>query len=276
MMTWELGNTMIRKDRVASAVRVLAGAVGVLLALSSVVLSAQAASAAPIVTYPNAVSNISITHEDGSDGPLNQWDAVRITADWSVPDGATAGQTFGMTLPPEFSNYGAGDFEITDPETGEVMATCVIASGSAPEVVCTLAESVSGREQVGGSFWISVTATESTTEESVEFEVGDTIEIVDLPGEGGIIPEDLTASTSPYKYSSTTDVEGRIVWTVEFRGLRSRTVHSKFMTGLTRASRTSTTPGRSGSPSGLSKTGSSSARGRQWTPRTTRQSSTRT
>lgn len=131
-----------------------------------------------------------------------------------MPDGALAGQTFGMTLPAEFSRYGSGAFEIRDPDTNELMATCAVSQGDGPEVVCTLTSAVEGREGVGGSFWMSVQATQSTTEQSVQFDVGGQIVVVPLPGGGGIVPEDLTAPTWPDKYGEPTVQDGRMLWTI--------------------------------------------------------------
>ncbi|WP_291279139.1 Ig-like domain-containing protein, partial [Galactobacter sp.] len=194
----------------ASRWGLLAGIVTVLATLGL----ASSAQAAPSTTHLNAISNITLEKESGSDGPLNQWESAKINADWSVPDGASAGDTFGMTLPQEFVRWGTGDFTITDPDTGATMATCTVAQGTGPEVICTLTEAVNGQENVGGSFWMSVQVARSTTEESVEFEVGNELVVVDLPGESGIIPEDLTEAESPYKYSGSTDQDGRFLWTI--------------------------------------------------------------
>lgn len=188
------------------------------IAATALVGGGAAAVAAPTVTYPNAISNIQLTRDSGAEGPLNQWELARITADWSVPDGAVAGQTFGMTLPVEFSRYGSGEFDVIDPDTNLVVATCEVSQGGGPEVVCTLTNAVNGQLDIGGSFWMSVQATQATAEESVQFDVGGQFVVVDLPGTGGIIPEDLTAPATPYKYSDATDQVGVMSWTVGIPG----------------------------------------------------------
>lgn len=193
--------------------RAIAALAALIVAILTVGI-ALPASAAPTVTYPDAISNLSIVKEDGSSSPTAQWERVRIEGTWSVPDGAVAGETFGMTLPDEFSRYGSGAFSISDPDTGEVLAECQVADGAGPELVCTLTAAVVGHEDVGGDFWLSGIAEESTTSETVEFEIGDQIVVVDLPGEGGIIPEDLTEWGEPYKFASATTVPGVIRWTV--------------------------------------------------------------
>ncbi|WP_074713805.1 Ig-like domain-containing protein [Arthrobacter alpinus] len=184
------------------------------LAMGSMLGPTEMAQAAPTVTYPNAISNIQLEHEDGSSGPLNQWSFIKITADWSVPNGSTSGDTFGMTLPSEFSRYGTGDFDILDPVTNKVLATCVVSQGSGPEVVCTLTDAIDGQVDIGGSFWMTAQASESTTQESVEFDVSGAIIAVDLPGTGGITPEDMTAPENPYKFSGATGIPGEFIWTI--------------------------------------------------------------
>ena len=199
--------------RGARAHRLFAALVGLVLALAGVLGVTLPASAAPTVTYPGAISNLTLATESGT-GSLGQWDAVRISGDWSVPDGAKAGETFGMTLPAEFNRHAAGDFTIADPASGAVLATCVVASGHGPEIVCTLTDAVEGLEQIGGSFWMQAQASQSTTSETVDFDLGDRIEIVDLPGTGGIGPERLTESAQPYKYGGATATDGRLKWIV--------------------------------------------------------------
>ena len=135
-----------------------------------------------------------------------------------MPDGAVAGQTFGMTLPAEFSRFSTGAFDITDPDTNLVVATCQVSQGGGPEVVCTLTDAMTGQLDVGGSFWMSVQATSATTAESVPFDVGGRFVVVDLPGTGGIVPEDLTAPRGPYKYSTATEEDGVMAWTVGIPG----------------------------------------------------------
>ncbi len=183
------------------------------MALAGLAGSAVPAAAAPTVTYPGAIGSVSLENENGG-GPLVQWQTVRISGEWSVPAGAQAGETFGMTLPAEFSRQSAGEFTISDPETGLVMASCVVAAGDGPDMVCTLTEAVEGLEEVGGSFWMEAKASQTTTSETVEFDLGDTVEIVDLPGDGGVVPEDPAEEEQPYKYGGQTATDGLLMWVV--------------------------------------------------------------
>ncbi|MFF5794673.1 SpaA isopeptide-forming pilin-related protein [Paeniglutamicibacter sp. NPDC012692] len=206
---------MKKRQHIRTPTRVIVGVLASIVAFGGLLgLVSTASAAAPEVTHPHAISNIQLEQEDGSAGPLQQWSSVKIIADWAVPNGSKAGDSFGMTLPDELARWGNGNFAITDPDTGDVMALCTVSQGTGPQVVCTLTEAVGGLESVGGSFWMSVQVHKSTTEETVGFEVGNEIVIVDLPGEGGIIPEDLTEPGNPYKYGGATDEEGRFVWTV--------------------------------------------------------------
>lgn len=191
----------------------IAAIMGVIAAMSTLLGVALPAAAAPTVTYTGAISGLSIEKSSGT-GPVGQWQQVRISGEWSVPDGAVAGETFGMTLPTQFHRQTAGGFAITDPDTGEVMANCVVSDGDGPDVVCTLTDAVDGKEQVGGSFWMQATASQLTTSETVRFDLGDTVEIVDLPGQGGIIPEELGEDALPYKYAGTTATDGHLKWVV--------------------------------------------------------------
>ncbi|MDN3445708.1 Ig-like domain-containing protein [Microbacterium sp. APC 3901] len=183
------------------------------MALAGLLGSVVPATAAPAVTYPGAIGSISLENENGG-GPLVQWQTVRISGEWAVPAGAQAGETFGMTLPAEFSRQSAGEFTISDPVTGLVMANCVVAAGGGPDIVCTLTEAVDGLDEVGGSFWMEARASQTTTSETVEFDLGDTIEIVDLPGDGGVVPEDPTEQEEPYKYGGETATDGLLKWVI--------------------------------------------------------------
>ena len=193
--------------------RLLAAMFGLLLAVIGALGATLPAAAAPAVTYSGAISDLELSTESGS-GALGQWEKVRISGEWSVPDGAKAGETFGMTLPAEFSREAAGAFTLADPVTGVVLADCVVSAGSGPDMVCTLTSGVEGLEDVGGTFWMRAQASSATTSETVTFDLGDRVEIVDLPGDGGIGPERMTESATPYKYGAQTATDGRLRWKV--------------------------------------------------------------
>ncbi|WP_447912075.1 Ig-like domain-containing protein [Microbacterium phyllosphaerae] len=187
--------------------------VGMIMGVIGMLGAALPAAAAPTVTYPGAIGNLSLEAENGG-GPLVQWQTVRISGEWAVPAGAQAGETFGMTLPAEFSRQAAGEFTIADPVTGEIMANCLVAAGQGPEMVCTLTDAVTGKEDVRGTFWMQARASQTTASETVEFDLGDTVEIVDLPGDGGVVPEDPAEAEEPYKYGGETETDGLLKWVV--------------------------------------------------------------
>lgn len=202
-----------RNTRTAATRRGPAAIAAVLCVLAVVMGIASPASAAPTVTYPGAISGLSIEASSGG-GPLSQWQTARISGAWAVPTGAQAGQTFGMTLPAEFSRQSAGAFTIDDPSSGVALAECVVAAGQGPDMVCTLTSAVDGLEEVGGSFWMEARATQSTTNDTVTFDLGDSVEIVDLPGEGGIVPENPAEQPQPYKSGRETEIDGRLKWSI--------------------------------------------------------------
>ena len=197
--------------------RALITALTALLVLAGSLFGATAAQAAPpTVTYPDAIDNVAIVHTDRtSDTQLSQWQMAHITGTWSVPNTAVAGETFGMTLPSIFSQYKDGNFDIKADGTEVVLAKCTVSDETAPQLICTLEATVEDLEEVGGSWWMQVQVDESTDAAAVNFEIGSEFVPANLPGpNGGIIPENLTASTIPYKYSDATATEGVISWTI--------------------------------------------------------------
>lgn len=200
---------MLRKISRAIA----ATAVGALAAAGAVVGLGAGAAAAAEFDYPAAIdpASIVITTVNGSPGTSVD-EQLRIDADWAVPDGATAGQTFGFTLPPEFAAAGAAAFSVAaaDDPTSTV-AQCTVSSDAAPVVTCTLTDYVNGRTGIEGSLWFVVSADESTENSTVEFIVDGKVTPVEVPG-GGIVPG-KTLPAEPQKWSSVTD-DGRIEWVV--------------------------------------------------------------
>lgn len=195
-------------------IRVIAGLVAA-VGLGGAVLGASPASAADY-DYPGAIdpASIVVTTTDGSpETTVNE--RLRIDARWSVPDGATAGQTFGFTLPVEFAGF-ASTFTIPASEDpSRNVAECTVSGDDAPVVTCTLTDYVDGRSGVTGSLWFVVSADQETRESTVTFVVDGTSTPVAVPG-GGIGPGDALPQ-EPAKWSWTTD-DGRIAWMVMVPG----------------------------------------------------------
>ena len=133
----------------------------------------------------------------------------RIDADWKVPDDAKAGETFGMTLPDEFGRLSSG-FDVKN-ENGDLLATCDVSGDDRPEVVCTLTDFVDTHEDVNGSLWLEVEASEATENSYVEFIINGEPYEVDLPGEGGIIG-DNPATEVPWKNVNFVNDKNEMIW----------------------------------------------------------------
>ncbi|WP_337003367.1 Ig-like domain-containing protein [Microbacterium sp. LB12] len=211
---------MFRRDGRALARRksttIMAAAVAVLTA--GVTLAGAGAASAAEYDYPAAVdpSSIVVT-ATGSSGAVSQWDQVRVDAQWSVPDGAVGGQTFGFTLPQEFARAGMSFSVPSAEDPSQTIAECTVSTDAAPVVTCTLTDYVNGRTGVTGSLWFMASADEQTTVSTVEFVVDGKITRVEVPG-GGIGPA-APLPTEPQKWSWQTD-DGRIAWQLTLPGAR--------------------------------------------------------
>ncbi|GAB3290833.1 Ig-like domain-containing protein [Pseudoclavibacter terrae] len=201
------------------------------LALAGGIPSAIAAEAG--FTYPGAVdpSTITITTSTGSssDG-AKKWEWLRIDGEWSVPNGATAGETFGITLPPEFGIAGAGAFTVTAPDDPDsVIANCTVTDDEAPVVACTLTDYVAGLEDVGGHLWLWAEASEVTEKDGVDFIVDGVVTVVPLPGGGIGEPAAEPPVSSLIKDSLPVTASGTMTWRIfvpgsKFAGQQTLTI----------------------------------------------------
>ncbi|ALX66838.1 hypothetical protein AB663_002295 [Microbacterium sp. XT11] len=174
------------------------------------------AAAAVEYDYPGAIdpASIVVSTVDGSPGTgVNE--QIRIDATWSVPDGASAGQTFGFTLPTEFARLGTSFVVPSTDDPATPIAHCTVSADAAPVVTCTLTDYVEGRNGIAGSLWFVASADESTESSTVEFVVDGKTTPVTVPG-GGITPG-KTLPAEPQKWSSLTD-DGRIEWVLVIPG----------------------------------------------------------
>nr|WP_243844751.1 Ig-like domain-containing protein [Microbacterium sp. Be9] len=204
------GGAVVRRKTTA-IIAAAAAALGAVITLAG----AGAASAAEY-DYPAAIDPSSITVTTvGGGGAVSQWDQVRVDAEWSVPDGAVGGQTFGFTLPKEFARAGTSFSVPSAEDPSKTIAECTVSTDAAPVVTCTLTDYVNGRTGVSGSLWFVASADEQTTESTVEFTVDGTITPVEIPG-GGIGPSS-PLPTEPQKWSWQTD-DGRIAWQLALPG----------------------------------------------------------
>ncbi len=192
--------------------RVTAVVLGLLVALSGAWTLVSGPAHAADVTYPDAISNIRLTNTSSTDGTNKLWNRFRIDADWQVPNDAKAGETFGMTLPDEFGRLSSG-FDVKN-DNGDLLATCTVSSEDKPELVCTLTDFVETHEEVSGSLWLQVEATEATENTYVEFIINGEPFEVDLPGDGGIIG-DNPATKVPWKNVIFVNDKNEMTWNIQ-------------------------------------------------------------
>ncbi|WP_226533397.1 Ig-like domain-containing protein [Microbacterium paraoxydans] len=180
------------------------------------IVGATAPAHAAEYDYPAAIdpSSIVVTTEDGS-GTVTVNERLRIDASWSVPDGATAGQTFGFTLPSEFAGW-ASSFTIpAEDDPTSTVAECTVSKDDAPVVTCTLTDYVDGRTNLAGSLWFLVSAAEQTAQTAVEFVVDGTTTPVSIPGSGIVRPSPPPAAPAKWSWEMA---DGRIGWQLSIPG----------------------------------------------------------
>lgn len=205
-------NGRVRARR--TSITLVAAAAAALTAAIS--LGGAGAAVAAEYDHPSAIdpASITVTTVDG-DESLAQFDQVRVDADWSVPDEALGGQTFGFTLPSQFARSGLTFSVPSTEDPSKIVAECAVSDDAAPVVTCTLTDYVNGRTGVNGSLWFLASADEQTSETTLEFVIDGKITRVETPG-GGITPL-APLPTEPQKVSWQTD-DGRIAWQLELPG----------------------------------------------------------
>ncbi|NYF13124.1 hypothetical protein HDC34_001418 [Pseudoclavibacter sp. JAI123] len=190
------------------------------LAIGGGITTAGAAEAD--FTYPTAIdpSSITITTNSGSSTEeAKKWDWLRIDAEWSVPTGATAGETFGITLPSEFGIAGAGTFSISAPEDPDTtVANCTVSDDDAPVVTCTLTDRVDALQDVAGDLWFWAEASEVTEKDGLDFVVDGVVTVVPLPGGGIGVPAGEPPVTSLVKDSFPITASGSMTWRIYVPG----------------------------------------------------------
>ncbi|WP_151953086.1 Ig-like domain-containing protein [Brevibacterium sp. Marseille-P9724] len=198
--------------------RSLGGLLLTLFLTASYLVGGAAPANADDLTYPGAISEVNVTFNGKDGGQAKVDDEVKVTAKWNVPNGAKAGETFGMTLPKEFSNYANGEFAVPDTKTGETVAECKVTNDPAPTVTCTLTDFVNGKEDVGGELWFLATLDETTDKNTVDFTIDGKAVPVPVPGDGGIGPVGPGhASNDPLKYSARTKLGSDLIaWGIQF------------------------------------------------------------
>lgn len=126
------------------------------LALATGLVLGVVAFATPVparaAEVPGAFKDITITAASGK-GPIYPWEQVRVSANWSVPDGTPAGSTFSMSWPTEKLKGNTGSLALKN-DKGDVVANCAMTAGG---VSCTLTDFVSSHPyEIGGKVWFAV------------------------------------------------------------------------------------------------------------------------
>lgn len=168
------------------------------LFMAITVIAAAPASAA---TIPNAIDPASIVSvkNTGSTGQVYTFDRLRISGQWSVPDGSQPGDTFSMTLPSELSAY-TSDFDLAAPD-GSPVGHCVVV-GTSAVMTCTLNDYVLTHTDVHGDFFFLATAARTTSSNTGTYVVDGTN--VDVTwNEGGTGSGIINAPTPPATYTKT-------------------------------------------------------------------------
>lgn len=120
---------------------------------AATVVSTALAQGAQAAAIPSAITGISLSMPDGS--PLNpdgisNTASIRVTAQWSIPDGAAAGDTFSLRLPTQFAGSSM-TFSLKTPDQSTA-GTCAVAD---LEVLCTLSAYVDTHNDVHGNLWFT-------------------------------------------------------------------------------------------------------------------------
>ena len=177
-MIWE-GNYVLKRIKPRSEWRPMAFLLAFLIGVAGLVVGSPAAQATEVDAIDPG--SIRITRVDEESSKLYLWTAIRIDANWRIPDGTgKAGDTFKLGLPGELDGT-VGSFELKgkdgDPLT---YGTCEVGRG---EVTCTLNANVEGKNNVGGSLWVRAQVVKRTDADKLTFVLRNGVKAeVPLPG----------------------------------------------------------------------------------------------
>ena len=136
-----------------------------LIGIAGLVAASPVAQAAEV----NAIDrgSIRLSKLDAGDPVVYLWSGVRIDAQWRIPDqSGKAGDTFRLNLPKEIGGS-TGSFELKGAEGDPLTyGTCEVRE---TEVVCTFNENVEGKNNVGGSLWVSAQVSTLINTDKVTF-----------------------------------------------------------------------------------------------------------
>lgn len=152
---------------------------------------------------------------------LQVGDKARVEGTWDASHLAvTGGETFNVGFPAELSIPAGFSFNmvannIDGIDDGTVIGNCVVNADNS--FTCELNDTVAGKEDVKGSWWIEAGAVRYTNAEELSFKIpGNTI-TVPLPGNGGGI-DDGSGPLETKKSGAVLADKKSIKWTVDIAG----------------------------------------------------------
>ena len=147
--------------------------VAMVVAVASVILGVVAPLSARADVITGAFTSISTTSSQ-----VNQWDTVKLTCEWAVPDGSKPGDTFTLQLPDQLKWFGSKSFDLSAPD-GSVVATAV--ADDSGKVLFTLTDYVGTHpDDVHGDCDFTTQYTAPTQSETVDLTFvvgGDTVRV---------------------------------------------------------------------------------------------------
>ena len=170
--------------------RLRAATVAASLAGLAILAIPTAAHAAPI----DAITDVTVRAPDPTrpDAPLVVGQTFTVDAQWSVPDSAQSGDTFGLTFPSPVTIPYSQTFDLLD-GTEKVGECTAVADG----IQCTLGEYVDTHDDVSGTlFFVALASQQHTGDLELVSETGGILPL-ELPGGrivGGSEPVDLRKS----------------------------------------------------------------------------------
>lgn len=130
---------------------------------------------------------------------------------------ASPGDTFTLGLPDIFA---AADttFDLLHPDS-TVVGSCSVTGWHGAAVTCTFNAAVADHTPIEGSVQVHAQVRYTTSSETVEFTVDDEPVAVDLPGEGGVLPEQPSYPPDSEKWGWFTTAERtQIYWVIYIHG----------------------------------------------------------
>ena len=186
------------------------------LVFGSIVAMPSASFAAE--NNPNIKVTAALSSEDG--GQATVGDTMTFKGTWDATNAnPQPGDQFTVTLPAELGFKGNVPFDLLGSDGTTVWGSCLTNSPTNGIMTCTLSDTVTGKEEVKGTFELEVTAKAATSEENVEFNLnGETVK-VDLPGTGGI-DDGLPVTDKLSKTGAMNSNKWSMGWTINLPGSR--------------------------------------------------------